>query len=166
MTLLVLGLILWTAAHLLKPAAPGLRAQADGGTRCRSGPRCDGRSSSARGLVLMIIGYRGAPYVPVYDPPPWGDPPQQPADARRRGAVRRRRIRRGGRARWLRHPMLTGVVVWAVAHLLVNGDQASLVLFGWMGALGARQMLLIDPREPAWVRPGARPGLRRPAAPA
>ena len=39
-----------------------------------------------------------------------------------------------GRARgWLRHPMLTGVVVWAVAHLLVNGDVASLVLFGWLG---------------------------------
>ena len=35
--------------------------------------------------------------------------------------------------------MLTAVLVWAVAHLLVNGDQASLVLFGWMAALGAGQ---------------------------
>ena len=30
--------------------------------------------------------------------------------------------------------MLTGVVIWAIAHLLVNGDPASLVLFGWLGA--------------------------------
>ena len=34
---------------------------------------------------------------------------------------------------WLRNPMLTAVVIWSVAHLLVNGDAASLILFGWLG---------------------------------
>lgn len=28
------------------------------------------------------------------------------------------------------HPMITGIMLWAVAHLLVNGDTASLLLFG------------------------------------
>ena len=37
----------------------------------------------------------------------------------------------------LRHPMLVGVKTWAIAHLLVNGDLGSIVLFGgfllWAG---------------------------------
>ena len=33
MTLLVLGLILWTLAHVFKRAAPGARAGLDGGDR-------------------------------------------------------------------------------------------------------------------------------------
>ena len=44
-------------------------------------------------------------------------------------------------------------MVWAVAHLLVNGDRASLVLFGWMGLWAVAEMALINAREPAWVRP-------------
>ena len=48
---------------------------------------------------------------------------------------------------WLRNPMLTGVVVWAVAHLLVNGDVASLVLFGWMGLWALADILTIDARD-------------------
>jgi uncharacterized membrane protein len=35
----------------------------------------------------------------------------------------------------LKHPMITGVKIWALAHLLANGDLASLILFlsflGW-----------------------------------
>ncbi|MFG1285874.1 NnrU family protein [Xanthobacter versatilis] len=31
---------------------------------------------------------------------------------------------------WLKHPMLVGVKIWALAHLLANGDVASIVLFG------------------------------------
>lgn len=30
----------------------------------------------------------------------------------------------------LKHPMLVGVKIWALAHLLANGDLASIVLFG------------------------------------
>lgn len=31
---------------------------------------------------------------------------------------------------WLRHPMLVGIKVWALAHLLVNGDAGGMLLFG------------------------------------
>ncbi len=34
----------------------------------------------------------------------------------------------------LKHPMMIGVVMWAVAHLLANGDLGSIILFG--GLLG------------------------------
>jgi uncharacterized membrane protein len=30
----------------------------------------------------------------------------------------------------LKHPMLVAIKIWALAHLLANGDLASLVLFG------------------------------------
>ena len=36
-----------------------------------------------------------------------------------------------GRIRgWLRHPMLVAIKIWALAHLLVNGDLGGMVLFG------------------------------------
>ena len=36
--------------------------------------------------------------------------------------------------RFVRHPMLLGVALWATVHLLANGDLASLILFGSFGA--------------------------------
>ncbi len=38
----------------------------------------------------------------------------------------------GGMLRVTRHPFLWGVAIWAAGHLLVNGDAASLILFGSM----------------------------------
>jgi len=32
----------------------------------------------------------------------------------------------------LKHPMLIGIKTWAIAHLLINGDVASVLLFGSM----------------------------------
>ena len=37
---------------------------------------------------------------------------------------------RGDIARVLKHPMLVGVKLWAVAHLISNGDLGSIILFG------------------------------------
>ena len=31
---------------------------------------------------------------------------------------------------WLRHPMLVAVMIWALAHLLINGDAGGMLLFG------------------------------------
>ncbi len=31
---------------------------------------------------------------------------------------------------WLRHPMLVGIKIWALAHLLANGDAGGMLLFG------------------------------------
>ena len=52
----------------------------------------------------------------------------------------------------LRHPMLTSVKIWAVAHLLVNGDLASLILFGSMLAWAVLAMILIN-RTETWSAP-------------
>jgi len=39
-----------------------------------------------------------------------------------------------------RHPMLWGVTIWAAAHLLTNGDLASLILFGSFGVFSLFDM--------------------------
>ena len=146
MTLLVLGLVLWTAAHFFKRVAPGARA-------ALAAALGDGPSKGvmaaviALGLVLVIVGYRGAGFAR--------------STTRRRGAIHLNNLlmlvavglfgvgHSKSRVRgWLRNPMLTGVVVWAIAHLLVNGDVASLVLFGWMGLWALADILTIDASEP------------------
>ena len=52
-----------------------------------------------------------------------------------------------GMLRITRHPFLWGVAVWATGHLLVNGDQASLVLFGTMLALALIGTRMIDAKR-------------------
>lgn len=46
-----------------------------------------------------------------------------------------------------RHPMMVGVAIWAVAHLLSNGDAASAILFGGLLFLAVGGMLHIDHRR-------------------
>lgn len=156
MTLLVLGLLLWAAAHFLKPGAPHLRSRLT--EAIGAGPsRGVVALAIAAGVLLMIVGYRSAPFVPVYDPPAWAIHVNNLLmflAVALFGAGKSK-----GRARsLLRNPMLTGVVVWSVAHLLVNGDKASLILFGGMGLWALATIALIDLREPAWVRPAPGPG--------
>lgn len=60
-----------------------------------------------------------------------------------------------GMVRITRHPFLWGVAIWALGHLLVNGDVAGIVLFGGMFALALFGTASIDAKRrrtlgPAW----------------
>jgi uncharacterized membrane protein len=59
---------------------------------------------------------------------------------------------------WVKHPMITGVVLWSLGHLLANGDLGSILLFGgfllW-GVLARASMAMraaSDIQGPAPVR--------------
>src|SRR5262245_27515226 len=52
-----------------------------------------------------------------------------------------------GIVRVTRHPFLAGVAIWAFAHLLVNGDAASVVLFGTLLLLALSGPRLIDAKR-------------------
>lgn len=52
-----------------------------------------------------------------------------------------------GILRLTRHPFLWGVAIWALAHLLANGDAPSLVLFGSMLALAVTGGASIDAKR-------------------
>jgi uncharacterized membrane protein len=143
---LVLGLLLWAAAHFFNRAAPKLRrGMGDSGKALVA-------ASSIVGIVLMVIGYRMAEPVALWSLPLWA---WHLNNLLMVVAVllfglghSRSRLNRA-----MRHPMLMAVTVWAVAHLLVNGDVPSLVLFGGMGVWAVAEMIVINRVQPRWVPP-------------
>jgi len=96
---------------------------------------------SLLGLIWLFFAYRGAPYVET-----WGQLMGLKHVAALLmllafqfaiiGLLSRNAIQpEGGEPavgiqRITRHPVLVGVALWAVTHLLVNGDLAALILFG------------------------------------
>ena len=145
MTLLILGLVLWIAAHLFKRVAPDAReALGNPGKGLVA-------VSILGGLVLMIIGYQQADYVHVWAPPTWGVHLNNLlmlvavfffALSHSKGRLRAR----------FRHPMLASVKIWALAHLLVRGDLASILLFGGLLAWAVVSVIAINRAAP-WVPP-------------
>lgn len=143
---LILGVLLWSGAHLFKRLAP----------KARRGMGASGRGMVAAAaflsLVLMVIGYRMADPVFLWALPLWAWHVNNTlmVIAVLLLGLGHSKSRFNG---LMRHPMLTSVVVWAIAHLLVNGDLPSLVLFGGLGLWAILQMLLINRAEPKWTPP-------------
>jgi uncharacterized membrane protein len=54
---------------------------------------------------------------------------------------------------YIRHPMLTGVIVWGIGHLFANGDIRSAILFGGMTVWAVVSLLTISRAEGIWVKP-------------
>lgn len=146
MTLLILGLLLWVFSHTFKRILPGARA-ALGEDRGKGVVAL----LSLAGIVLMVIGYRMAPVVPVYSPLPGMG---HLVDLTMLVAIYF--LGAGGMNTWIstkvRHNMLTGLLIWAASHLLVNGDLASLILFGGLALYAIVSMWLISRATP-WVKP-------------
>ncbi|TXI06436.1 MAG: hypothetical protein E6Q73_00540 [Pseudorhodobacter sp.] len=149
MTLLLLGLALWVVPHVLKRVAPDLRAG--------WGEKAKGPLSLAMvlGIVLMVIGYRSADGAFF-----WGRTPALVGINNLLMLVSIYLFAASGMktavARKMRHPMLWATVLWAVAHLLVNGDVPSFVLFGGIAVWALVAMGLIN-RDGPWVPPAAKP---------
>lgn len=52
----------------------------------------------------------------------------------------------------IRHPQLTGVKLWAVAHLLSNGEARSVILFAGLLAWAVMEVIFINRRDGAWKK--------------
>ncbi|HYF58440.1 MAG TPA: NnrU family protein [Burkholderiaceae bacterium] len=142
MTVLVIGLLLFLGVHSVRVFADGWRgAQL---ARLGEGAWKGGYSLvSAIGLGLVVWGYglsRGVP-VELWSPPTWtrhlAAALTVPAFVLLAAAyVPGNRIRAA-----VGHPMVLGVKLWALAHLLANGRLGDLLLFGgflaWAVALYA-----------------------------
>jgi len=130
MLLLICGIIIFLGVHTLstlRETRAGLIA------RLGANPFKGLYSLGAGiGFVLICYGfsrYRAAGLIPVWTPPEGmrhltillmlfafiALAAMSPAPSRIRG--------------WLRHPMLVAVKIWALAHLLVNGDLGGMILF-------------------------------------
>lgn len=150
MILLILGLLLWTQAHFFKRLAPARHAAL--GDRSKKIVAVLVIIS----VVVMIFGYRMAEFIPVWTPPTFltGLNNLMMLAVFFLIGMSATTGRLKGR---LRHPMLSAVKVWAVAHLLVNGDLASIILFGGMLAWAIAAVILINRAEPEYVRPAPGP---------
>ena len=155
MIILLAGLTLWAAVHWFPAALPEQRNALV--ARLGEGPY-KGLFSIliVLSIVLIILGWRAAPIVQAYIPPMFGNPviavaiyfafvlffaPRIPNNLRR----------------LVRHPQLTGVVIWGVAHLLVNGQVRDVLLFGGLSVWAIVDMLLIGHRDGAWQKPAPVP---------
>lgn len=130
MILLVAGLALFIAVHSIPSIVP-LRAALV--ARLGATPYRGVFSLVAlAGLVMVVWGFSRAPFEPVYTAPSWGRhaatfavPIALVLFAAANMPTHIRAV--------LRHPMLLGLLLWALAHLLANGDLRSIVLFGGFG---------------------------------
>lgn len=154
---LIAGLVLFLGIHSVAIVAPGWRDR----VAARLGAVWRGLYSlvALGGLVLIVTGFGTArPQSPVlYQPPP---------ALRIVALVLMMPVfplifaaYLPGRARVaLKHPMLIGVKLWAVAHLLANGTLADLLLFGgvlvWAGI--ERYSLKRRPPRPVKTAPPSR----------
>jgi uncharacterized membrane protein len=139
MLLLAFLVIIFAAVHAV-PSHGGIRAA----LRARFG-RAFGPLYGLLSLLLlaaMIWAYRHSEPGIVYDVPSWG---------RHANFVLSLLgflcfgvfLFRGSWRQKLRYPMAIGVVLWAVGHLLANGDGKSLVFFGGLAAAAILQAALM-----------------------
>src|SRR4030088_218230 len=160
MGVLILGMVLFLGIHTLTTMRP---TRAAAMVRLGEGPYKGLYSLlSAVGLVLIVWGfgrYRSTGYIQVWDPPfaifqpialvllwfafvalasAYAPPSKIKAT--------------------LRHPMLVAVKVWALSHLLVNGDLGSMLLFGSLLAWAVYDRIAVKRRGDEGAPPVARFG--------
>lgn len=153
MAILIAGLIVFFGVHLV-PMFP----QFKGTLQSRIGEmRFKGIYSlvSLGGFTLILLGMSGAEFRHVYSPPAWSAILAGLAMPVSFCLLVAAYVPNNFR-RVIRHPMLSGVLVWALAHLLANGDLASILLFGSFGLYAVVDILSVNRRSPA-VTPSRQP---------
>ncbi len=147
MTILIAGLVVFIGTHVFTTLR-GVRAGVI--ARIGEGPYKIGYSLlSAVGVVLIAVGfgrYRAAGMIPVWDPPLWTRHLALTlmliASVLLVSAYVPGHIRAA-----LKHPMLAAVKIWALAHLLANGDLGAMILFGSLLAWAVYDRIAVKRRE-------------------
>lgn len=131
MLLLVIGLVLFLGVHSVRIVAEDWR----NATRARLGENAwKGLYTllSLAGLAAIVVGYgwaRREP-VPLWTPLVWMRHPASLLNLFAFVMIAAAYVPRNHVKAALKHPMLLGVKVWALAHLLANHTLADLLLFG------------------------------------
>lgn len=144
MTILIIGIALWYAGHFWKRALPTRHAA--------MGEKAKGVSALILliGVVLMVVGYRATESFDLVAYPAFLKHINNLAivfaiyfmsPGPSKGALFYR----------MRHPMLTGFIIWSVAHIVVNPDLASMILFGALTIWAVAEIAVINRAEPEWT---------------
>jgi uncharacterized membrane protein len=151
MLVLVIGLVVFFAIHLV----PSNVAMRDGliARFGLVGYRAIFGLVSLVGFALIVIGFAKLQMHPGKNPQLW-DPPlwtrqlagalMLPAMIALVASYVPSRIHTA-----LKHPMLVAIKIWALAHLLANGDLAALVLFGSFLAFAVYDRISVKKRHAA-----------------
>lgn len=127
MTLLIIGIIVMIGIHLV-PAFPDVRERLIGQLG-QNGYRLLFSVVSTLGLVLLIWGFARAPVIQVWVPPDWTRYVAMvlmlPVFVLLIAAYVPGQIKAK-----VKNPFLDAISTWALAHLIANGDLASIILFG------------------------------------
>jgi len=157
MTILIAGLVVFLGVHTLttlRETRAGLIA------RLGEAPYKGLYSLAAGvGLVLIIWGfgaYRSSGYISVWEPPAWTRHVAMPLVWLAFISLAATYAPAGKIKGLLRHPMLVAVKLWALAHLLANGDLGSIILFGSVLAWASWDRIAVkrrgDPGAPRAAR--------------
>jgi uncharacterized membrane protein len=130
MIYLILGLVVFFAGHLVRIVAPQWRVNtiASIGEKKWKGLYS---VASLAGLALLIWGFTQArPDAPdLFTPPDWGSHVALSLMAIAFILMMAGNLPTGKIKQAVKHPFVTSVKIWALVHLLVNGDLASAILF-------------------------------------
>ncbi len=151
MLLMITGLAVWSYLHFMPALAGAYRARLISSWG-------ENQYKAVFSLLLVasilaiIFGWRSTVPVLVYAPPEWGSSVAKLlifiAFILFAAASVKTNIKR-----LVRHPQLSGMVIWSIAHLLANGDSRSMVLFGALGLWAVAEKILINRRDGIWVKP-------------
>ncbi|MQW86841.1 NnrU family protein [Sinorhizobium saheli] len=153
MTLLVLGIVIFLGMHLVRVVAPGLRARVIEGVG--KGPWMGLYALiSLVGLGLIIYGFgqaRGETGV-LYNPPVFLKHIALLLMLLAFISLAAGFLPAGRIAVALKHPQILAIKIWALAHLLANGETSSVLLFGSFLAWAVILRISLKRRERAGER--------------
>ncbi|MDK4711653.1 NnrU family protein [Rhizobium sp. CNPSo 4039] len=149
MALLILGIVLFLGLHLIRVMAPGLRSSliarlGEGGWK--------GAYSIASivALIILIYGFGQArDMTPIWTPPFWMSHITILLMLFALICLVASLLPAGHIAVRTKHPMVLSVKIWALAHLLSNGDGAAILLFAAFLAWGVILRISLKRRERA-----------------
>lgn len=131
MAVLIVGLVIFLGAHSFHALMPGNRKVAIGRLG-EQGYKGVFSIVSLIGLALIIWGFGRAAANPVtlYAPPFWLRHLTEALMLLALVLAIASAVPAGYIARFFRHPLLIATILWATAHLIVNGEIATTLLFG------------------------------------
>lgn len=151
MSLLLIGLLVWSAVHFIPSLAQPVKAKWKGKLG-NTGYQATYALVILLSLLMIIFGWRSTTPSLLYATTPLMDPvakllmfasivlfvlSNMPTRVKQ----------------YIRHPQLTAALLWSSAHLLTNGDTRSVVLFGGLGLWAILEVVAINRRDGEWRKP-------------
>lgn len=148
MTVLIIGIVLFLGTHMIRVVAPGLRASmiAKLGEQGWKGAYS---VMSVVSLIVLIYGWSIAPVIDLWYPPAGMAHLSVTLMLLAMICLVAGVIPAGHIAAKTKHPMVLSIKIWALAHLISNGDLRSVLLFASFLAWGVILRIVLKRRQKA-----------------